>query len=59
MRRVKREITREQYIDAIENKNTAGLYTPQELVGYGVYQERIYEQDGKCYLDFMLGDSCD
>lgn len=59
MQRVKREITKEQFINVMENHTTEGIFTPQEAMGYGIYQERFYEQDGKYYVDFMLGSSCD
>lgn len=59
MKRVIRELTKEKYIQATEHRNAAGIFTPQEVMAYGVYQERFYEQDGKYYVDFMLGDCCD
>ena len=59
MKRIKREITREQYIGVIEDNDISEIFTTQELIGYGVYQRRFYEENGKYYADFMLGDSCD
>lgn len=59
MRRIKREISREQFINVMENHDSSDIFTTQEILGYGIYQKRFYEQDGKYYADFMLGDSCD
>jgi len=59
MKRVTREITKEQFVNVIEKHDASGIFTTQELMGYGIYQERYYEQDGKYYVDFTLGDSCD
>ena len=56
MKRVIRELTKEKYIQATEHRNAAGIFTPQEVMGYGVYNEKNYERDGKYYVDFMLGD---
>ena len=59
MKRVKREITREQFIKVMEDHDTSDIFTTQEVMGYGVYQRRFYEENGKYYADFVLGDSCD
>ena len=59
MKKIVREITKEQYIQATEQHNTKGIFTPQEVMGYGVYFERYSEHDGKYYVDFNLGDGCD
>lgn len=59
MKSVHREITEEQFRNVMERHTTEGIFQPQEVMGYGVYQERFYELDGKYYVDFMLGDCCD
>lgn len=59
MKRVIRELTKEKYIQATEYRNAAGIFTPQEVMGYGVYNERYYEKDGKYFVSFNLGDGCD
>ena len=58
-KRITREITKEQYINATMNNDANGIFTDQEVCGYGVYGERYFEQDGKCFVSFCLGDSCD
>lgn len=58
-REIKREITQEQYKRVINDHDATGIFTPQEVCGYGVYNERYYEQDGKYFVSFQLGNSCD
>ena len=55
----KREITQEQYINATVNHNTTDIFTDSEVMGYGVYCEHYYEEDGKYYVNFYMGTSCD
>ena len=57
--RVTREITKEQYINATEHNDARGIFTAQEVMGYGVYGEQYYEKDGKYYVSYTRGDSCD
>lgn len=59
MKRVVREISKEKYIQVTEHRDASGVFTPQEVMGYGVYNEKYYERDGKYYVDFRLGDCCD
>ena len=59
MTKCKKEITREQYINATENHDARGIFTPQEVMGYGVYMEHYYEEDSKYYVRYELGNSCD
>lgn len=59
MKKVIREITKDQYDKAINEHDTTGIFTFQELQGYGVYNRSIYELEGKYYVSFYLGDSCD
>lgn len=59
MRRVKRELTPEQYRNVIDKHDTSGIFTAQEVMGYGVYCERYFQEDGKYFVEFSLGDSCD
>lgn len=54
-----KEITEEQYKQVKEHHNAAGIFEEREVCGYGVYGDRYYEQDGKYYVSYMLGDSCD
>ena len=55
---IKRQITEAEY-------NKAKKETPYSLIsdnikmGYGVYGASVYEEDGKYYLEYSRGDSCD
>lgn len=55
----KREITEEQYRDATEKHEVHGVFSMSEVCGYGVYSERYFEENGKYYVEFELGSSCD
>lgn len=65
MTKLSREITKEQYDRAIGHRgHIAGedyedIFTKAELCGYGVYSAMAYERDGKYYVGFCLGSSCD
>lgn len=61
MQMIKREITPEQYHNVIVKHDTSGIFKPQEVMGYGVYSERYFQdkEDGKYYVEFCLGNSCD
>ena len=55
----KREITQEQYRKATEEHDSTGIFSYSEICGYGVYSTRYFEEDGKYYVSFELGSSCD
>ena len=61
----KREITKEIYDRAMEHKgyitheDRKVVFDDSELYGYGVYGATAYEENGKYYCNFSLGDSCD
>jgi len=61
----KREITKEVYDRAQDNRgyiteaDKQELFSDEELFGYGVYRARVSEIDGKYYMSYMLGGSCD
>ena len=58
MDRVKREITIEDYKKGVENG--AGSLIPDYIhMGYGVYGATVYEHEGKYYLTYECGSSCD
>lgn len=65
MRNIKREISKEIYDRAMANHgqitkdDTDSVYSISEVMGYGVYSERVLEEDGKYYVSFQMGDSCD
>lgn len=54
-----KEITEEQYKKATIDHDTSDVFTMQEVCGYGVYCEHFYEQNGKYYVSYQLGSSCD
>ena len=59
MRRVKRELTPEQYRNVTEKHDATGIFTAQEVMGYGVYCERYFQEGGKYFVEYSVGDSCD
>ena len=58
-RTITKEITKEQYDKATKEHDATGIFSVTEVCGYGVYNERFYPRDGKYYVDYQLGDSCD
>lgn len=62
------EITKEQYEEIMEASNGRG-FVPESLetryfnvtilCGYGLYGTRVFEKDGKYYLWYKTGSSCD
>jgi hypothetical protein len=66
MTECKKEITREIYDAAggengnvLPSKCREAVFSDSELFGYGVYYPTVYEEDGKYYCKYSLGDSCD
>ena len=65
MQKRKREITKEQYERAVQNKgyisevDKADVFTESEIWGYGVYGNKVVEDDGKYYVHYSIGDTCD
>lgn len=58
MQRVDKEITKEEYEQAL--KEGADSLIPNWLfMSYGVYGSEVYEKDGKYYLYYSEGESCD
>jgi hypothetical protein len=55
---VNEEITKEEYEKAKE-KGAYSLFGDALLIGYGVYGAEVYEKDGKYYLSYSRGSSCD
>jgi hypothetical protein len=55
---VKEEITKEEYEKAKE-KGAYSLFDECMLMGYGVYGAEVYERDGKYWLSYSRGSSCD
>ena len=64
-----REITKEEYDEIMEASDGRGFvpanleekyFSISVLCGYGLYGTRVYKgDDGKYYLWFKTGDSCD
>lgn len=59
MREIEREITEEQYRKATEEHDATGIFSEAEVIGYGVYCTRYYKHDGKYFVKYELGSSCD
>lgn len=66
MTECKREITKKIYDNAggengnvLPSKNREEIFSMSELMGYGVYHPTVYEENGKYYCKYSLGDSCD
>lgn len=65
MKDIEREISKELYDESIAN----GGYIPRDkrreffgmsiLMGYGLYDEHFIEKNGKYYIRYSIGDSCD
>ena len=65
MVRLIREISKDIYDRAIQNKNyivkedKEKVWDISELCGYGVYNHQVFERDGKHFVSFLRGESCD
>lgn len=65
MKEYTREITKEQYENALSNNmyitesDKYDIFSDSERLGYGVYSPIAHEADGRYYVWFHLGDSCD
>lgn len=64
----KREITKEEYDEIMKESNGKGIlpdrlkskyFDVSILCGYGLYSAGVREKDGKYYLVYSIGDSCD
>jgi len=56
--KIVREITQEQYNRAKVDHNYTNIFQPQEYM-YGIFNEYFYQEDGKFYVSYRLGESCD
>ena len=60
-----REITKEQYERAMQHsgyiakEDESAIFTTAEIWGYGVYSLKAKEENGKFYVHYELGSSCD
>lgn len=55
---VNEEISKQEYEKAKE-KGVYSLFADYMLLGYGVYGAQTYEKDGKYFLSYSRGSSCD
>jgi len=55
---VKREISKEEY-DKAQEQSPYVLIDESIQIGYGAYCAVVYETDGKYYLRYDRGSSCD
>ena len=55
---VKREITEEEYKKALE-EGPRSIVSESVIQGYGCYGATVSEHDGKFYLSYERGESCD
>ena len=62
----KREITEEMYNRAINehggylaSEDESKVFSVCEICGYGVYGMRVFKEDGKFYVHFWMGSTCD
>ena len=55
-----RELTKDQWERYWKGElKKEELHSEAAIMGYGVYWGRPYEKDGKYYLPFSMGSSCD
>lgn len=60
-----KEIPKEVYDRAMEHgghltgADEAKTFSQAILCGYGLYGTQVYEEDGKYYVKYQCGDSCD
>ena len=60
-----KEITEDQYKRAISNgkcltkEDKQEVFTEKELYGYGIYSTQVYAENGKTYVQYVRGDTCD
>lgn len=65
MQKKRKEIPRDVYERSLKHRchiaesDTSRVFTADEIYGYGVYSTHTYEEDGKCYVEYSVGDSCD
>ena len=52
------EITEEEYKKALE-EGPRSIVSESVIMGYGCYGASVSEHDGKYYLSYERGDSCD
>lgn len=53
------EIPKEEYDKALKEGAESLITNPSDLYGYGVYGAWVKEVNGKYYLTYHTGDTCD
>lgn len=62
---LKREITKDIYERALTNRkyiiseDMNKVFNEAELCGYGIYRTQVFEEDGKYFVHYYMGASCD
>lgn len=58
---LKRNVTEEQAKNIMERHDWSGIFSEQEVCGYGVYDERLHKDEatGQYYVTYSIGSSCD
>ena len=60
-----REITKDIYDRALQNrryiasKDLEKIWSISELCGYGIYGDQVYEENGKYFVKYWRGSTCD
>lgn len=57
MTKIKREITKEEFEQGKNDPYV--LISDADKIGYGAYLAEVVEEDGKYFLKYDRGDSCD
>ena len=55
---VNREITKEEY-DKAKEEGAYSIISEAIVMGYGAYGAYVYEKEGKYFLTYSSGSSCD
>ena len=55
---IEREL-KEEEIKKIETDGVYSIFSDWELMGYGVYGAQVFERDGKKWIYYSTGSSCD
>ena len=60
MKNYTKELTKDQFERYFKGElSKSELFSVAELIGYGVYLGVPYEEDGKYYVSYSMGSSCD
>ena len=55
-----RELTQEEWVKYWNGElKKSDLFSESVIMGYGVYLGKPYEKNGKYYLPYSMGSSCD